>query len=87
MPPLPKTEVFGVVNDDGSEIVVWGLLNSVDKWTWLSSKELEELKEDRDHFSAPRLANFHGKLRVAKSTQLFLVVYLISHPSLKSQAR
>ena len=54
MPPLPKTEVFGVVNDDGSEIVVWGLLNSVEKWTWLSSKELEELKEDRDHFSAPR---------------------------------
>ena len=54
VPPLPKTEVFGVVNDAGNEIVVWGLLNSVEKWTWLSPKELEKLKEDRDDFDAPR---------------------------------
>ena len=54
MPTLPKNDIYGVVNDAGDEIVVWGLTNSVEKWTWLSPKELEELKEDRDDFDAPR---------------------------------
>ena len=54
MPPLPKTEVFGVVNDAGKEIVVWGLLGSVEKWSWLSPEKVEKLKEDRDDFDAPR---------------------------------
>ena len=45
----------GVVNEDGTEMKVWNdITNSIDVFKWLTPEEVEELKQGRDDFDAPR---------------------------------
>ena len=54
-PAMPKTDIYGVVNRAGNEIVIWATMtNSVERMTWLPPKEVQELMEKRDDFFAPR---------------------------------
>ena len=47
-------EFKGVLNEEGTKITLWGLSNSLDEWVWLDDDAIEELKNDRDEFEAPR---------------------------------
>ena len=47
-------EFKGVLNEEGTKITVWGLSNKLDEWVWLDDDAIEELKNDRDEFEAPR---------------------------------
>ena len=48
----------GVLSEDGMEMKVWNdITNKVDVFTWLTPKEVEELREARDDLNAPRLLN------------------------------
>ena len=44
----------GFLNENGTEITLWGQSNSVEVIRWLSEQEIEELKEKRDDINAPR---------------------------------
>ena len=45
----------GVVNEDGTEMRVWNdITNVVDVFKWLTPEEVEDLKQGRDDFDAPR---------------------------------
>ena len=45
----------GVIGEDGTEMKVWNdITNMVDVFNWLTPEEVEELREARDDFNAPR---------------------------------
>ena len=46
--------LHGVVNEGGTEITLWGISNSLETMRWLSPEEVEQMKESRDDFKAPR---------------------------------
>ena len=52
---MPKADIYGVVNGAGNEITIWApMTNSVERMTWLSPKEVEDLMQKRDDFLSPR---------------------------------
>ena len=44
----------GVMNSEGTKITIWGLANKLEEWEWMDEKMIEDMKEDRDPFEAPR---------------------------------
>ena len=44
----------GVMNAEGTKITIWGLANKLEEWEWMDEKMIEDMKEDRDPFEAPR---------------------------------
>ena len=44
----------GVVNEEGTEITVWGWTNSVEVIKWLSPEQVEKVKKEREHKDTPR---------------------------------
>ena len=44
----------GVMNSEGTKITIWGLVNKLEEWEWMDEKMIEDMKEDRDPFEAPR---------------------------------
>ena len=45
----------GIVDGDGTGMKVWNdITNSVDVFKWVTPEEVEELKQGRDDFDAPR---------------------------------
>ena len=47
-------EFKGVLNEEGTKITVWGVTNVLEEWVWLDDHAIEEIKNDRDDFEAPR---------------------------------
>jgi len=54
-------EFKGVLNEEGTKITLWGLSNSLDEWVWVDDDAIEELKNDRDEFEAPRCPHITPK--------------------------
>jgi len=43
----------GVLTEDGTKVVSWGMWNCIETFTWQSDEDLEKLAEDRDPVEAP----------------------------------
>ena len=46
--------IKGVMNEEGTEIVVWGMGNAMESWIWLDEEKIQAKKDDRDDYDAPR---------------------------------
>ena len=47
-------ETPGVINDEGTEITIWGGSDSLEALKWMSDQEFEKMKQSLDHKAAPR---------------------------------
>ena len=52
---------YGVINEEGTEIHIWGFTNDMEKMIWLSDEEIEKIKEDRESADAPECAYFKSQ--------------------------
>ena len=43
----------GVLTEDGTKVVSWGMWNCIETFTWQSDEDLEKLAESRDSVEAP----------------------------------
>ena len=50
----PMINYKGVLNKEGTKITVWGLTNKLVNFVWMDEASLEQLKENRDPYDAPR---------------------------------
>ena len=50
----PMINYKGVLNNEGTKITVWGLTNKLVNFVWMDEALLDQLKENRDPFDAPR---------------------------------
>ena len=50
----PMINYKGVLNEEGTKITVWGLTNKLVNFVWMDEASLEQLKENRDPYDAPR---------------------------------
>ena len=44
----------GVMNEEGTEITIWGWTNTVEVMKWLSPEEVERVKREKEHKDTPR---------------------------------
>ena len=52
---------YGVINEEGTEIHIWGFTNDMGVMKLLSDEELEKIKEDRESAEAPECAYFKSQ--------------------------
>ena len=52
---------YGVINEEGTEIHLWGFTNDMEKMIWLSDEEIEKIKEDRESADAPECKYFKSQ--------------------------
>lgn len=43
-----------VVNDEGTELTLWGFANKMEVWEWITPEMVKKMSEDRDDAEAPR---------------------------------
>ena len=51
-------ETSGVINDDGTEITIWGGSDSLEVLKWMSDQEFEKMKQNLDHKATPRQVSY-----------------------------
>ena len=72
---------YGVLNEEGTEIRIWGFTNDMEVLKCLTDEEIEKIKEDRDPADAPECAYF--KPQPNNPGKLFWISGIISYVNLK----
>ena len=44
----------GILHRDGAKITTWGMSNQLEEWLWIDDQMLQNLKDERDPYIAPR---------------------------------
>ena len=59
---------LGVINEDGTQIHLWGFTNEMEIWNWQSDEDIQKFKEEREPADAPKCA--YAKIQPDKPGKL-----------------
>ena len=72
---------LGVINEEGTQIHLWGFTNEMEIWNWQSDEDVQKIKEEREPADAPTCA--YAKIQPDKPGKLIWLsgtgLYLLNH--------